>query len=139
MVANSYATNHQLKQSEIVSLLQTGFTGTLRFWWDKHLTEDAKLRIIHAYKTNDEGYPIFDECIGRSIEDGVNVLLYTIIEHFIGICASLLSATLKKRLICIQIKGILTVGHRILTVRGIVGPSLLGLLTKWKLTGLLTG
>ncbi|CAL9012510.1 unnamed protein product [Prunus brigantina] len=34
MVANSYITNHSLRQSEIVPLLETGFTGTLRSWWD---------------------------------------------------------------------------------------------------------
>ncbi|CAL8174669.1 unnamed protein product [Prunus armeniaca] len=84
MVANSYITNHSFRQSEIVPLLVTGFTGTLRYWWDKHLTPESKSLIIHAVKLNEDGLPIFDEQIGQGIEDGVNTLLYTIIEHFIG-------------------------------------------------------
>ncbi|CAL8993918.1 unnamed protein product, partial [Prunus brigantina] len=84
MVAHSYITNHSFRQSEIVPLLVTGFTGTLRYWWDKHLTSESKNLIIHAVKLNEDGLPIFDEQIGQGIEDGVNTLFYTIIEHFIG-------------------------------------------------------
>ncbi|CAL9004301.1 unnamed protein product, partial [Prunus brigantina] len=84
MVANSYITNHNLHQSEIVPLLETGFTGTLRSWWDRHLTDESRNAIIHPVKSNDEGLPLFDENLGRGIEDGVNSLLYTIVEHFIG-------------------------------------------------------
>ncbi|CAL8074441.1 unnamed protein product [Prunus armeniaca] len=84
MVANSYITNHSFRQSEIVPLLVTGLTGTLRYWWDKHLTPESKNLIIHAVKLNEDGLPIFDEQIVQGIEDGVNTLFYTIIEHFIG-------------------------------------------------------
>ncbi|CAL9012791.1 unnamed protein product [Prunus brigantina] len=84
MVANSYVTNHGFGQSEIVPLLVTGFTGTLRYWWDKHLTPESKNLIIHAVRLNEDGLPIFDEQIGQGIEDGVNTLFYTIIEHFVG-------------------------------------------------------
>ncbi|KAI5327771.1 hypothetical protein L3X38_027167 [Prunus dulcis] len=84
MVANSYITNHSFRQSEIVPLLVTSFTGTLRYWWDKHLTLESKNQIIYAVKLNEDGLPIFDEQIGQGIEDGVNTLFYTIIEHFIG-------------------------------------------------------
>ncbi|KAI5317836.1 hypothetical protein L3X38_037543 [Prunus dulcis] len=84
MVANSYITNHSFRQSEIVPLLVTGFTGTLRYWWDKHLTPESKIQISYAVKLNEDGLSIFDELIGQGIEDGVNTLFYTIIEHFIG-------------------------------------------------------
>ncbi|KAI5324361.1 hypothetical protein L3X38_033434 [Prunus dulcis] len=84
MVANSYITNHSFRQSEIVPLLVTGFTGTLRCWWDKQLTSESKNRILYAVKLNEDGLPIFDEHLGQGIEDGVNTLFYTIIEHFIG-------------------------------------------------------
>ncbi|CAL9029358.1 unnamed protein product [Prunus brigantina] len=84
MVANSYVTNHSFRQSEIVPLLVTGFTGTLRYWWDKHLTLESKNLIVHAVRLNEDGLPIFDEQIGQGIEDGVNTLFYTIIEHFVG-------------------------------------------------------
>jgi hypothetical protein len=42
MVANAYDTNQNLSQAEIVDLLATGFSGTLRSWWDKHLTEETR-------------------------------------------------------------------------------------------------
>jgi hypothetical protein len=53
MVANAYDTNHKLSQSEIVDLLATGFSGTLRSWWDKHLTEDSREEIRKAVKKTD--------------------------------------------------------------------------------------
>ncbi|CAL2257670.1 unnamed protein product [Prunus armeniaca] len=84
MVANSYITKNSFRQSEIVPLLVTGFTGTLRYWWDKHLTPESKNLIIHAVKLNEDGLPIFNEQIGQGIEDGVNTLFYKIIEHFTG-------------------------------------------------------
>ena len=39
---------------------------------------------LTAIKKNDEGFPIFDESIGRGIPDGVNTLIYTILKHFVG-------------------------------------------------------
>jgi hypothetical protein len=52
MVANAYDTSQNLSQSEIVDLLATRFSGTLRNWWDKHLTEDSKEEIRKAIKKN---------------------------------------------------------------------------------------
>ena len=51
---------------------------------DSYLTEDFKESIKNAVKKNDESLPIFDESIGRSILDGVNTLIYTILKHFVG-------------------------------------------------------
>ena len=83
MVANSYITTFkQLNQSEIVEILASGFTGTLRSWWEKHITEDTRFSIINAYQLDNEGQPIFDESIGIP-SDGVNTLIYTIIKYFI--------------------------------------------------------
>ncbi|KAI5322833.1 hypothetical protein L3X38_031905 [Prunus dulcis] len=65
MVANSYVANHGFRQSEIVPLLEVGFTGTLRSWWDKHLVVESNCQIIHAIKLNEEGLPIFDENLGQ--------------------------------------------------------------------------
>ena len=84
MVGIAYVNNHNLDHPEIVDLLATGFSGTLRGWWDSYLTEDSRESIKHAIKKNDEGLPIFDESIGRGIPDGVNTLIYTIIKHFVG-------------------------------------------------------
>ena len=60
MVCIAYQNNHDLDQPEIVNLLVTGFSGTLRGWWDSYLTEDSKNSIRNAVKKNDEGFPIFD-------------------------------------------------------------------------------
>ena len=84
MVRISYQNNHDLGQPKIVNLLVTGFSGTLRGWWDSYLTEDSKDLIRNAIKKNDGDFPIFDESIGRSILDSVNTLIYTILKHFVG-------------------------------------------------------
>ena len=75
MVGIAYQNNHDLDQPEIVNLLVTGFSGTLRGWRDSYLTKDSKESIKNAVKKNDEGLPIFD---------GVNTLIYTILKHFVG-------------------------------------------------------
>ena len=77
MVGISYMNNHNLDHLEIVDLLVTGFSGTLRGWWDTYLTEDFKESIKTIVKKNDEGFPTFDESIGRGILDGVHNLYYS--------------------------------------------------------------
>ena len=84
MVGIAYQNNHDLDQPEIVNLLVTSFSGTLRGWWDSYLTEDSKDSIRNVVKKNDEGFPIFDESIGRGILDGVSTLIYAILKHFVG-------------------------------------------------------
>ena len=84
MVGIAYVNNHNLDHPKIVDLLAIGFSGTLRGWWDSFLTEDSKESIKHAIKKNDEGFPIFDESIGKGILDDVNTLVYTIVKHFVG-------------------------------------------------------
>ena len=61
MVGIAYQNNHDLDQPEIVNLLVTGSSRTLRGWWDSYLTEDSKESIKNAVKKNDEGLPIFDD------------------------------------------------------------------------------
>ena len=84
MVGIAYRNNHDLDQLEIVNLLVTGFSGTLRGRLDSYLTEDSKESIKNVVKKNDEGFPIFDKSIGRGILNGVNTLIYTILKHFVG-------------------------------------------------------
>jgi hypothetical protein len=91
MVANSYYTNHDMSQIEVVDLLVTGFTGTLQAWWDKHLTEESKNCIKYAVKTDPEGMSIFNEELGLGNSDAINTLFDTIIEHFIGTTSHLTS------------------------------------------------
>ena len=84
MVGIAYQNNHDLDQPKIVNLLVNGFFGTLRGWWDSYLIEESRDSIRHVVTKNDEGLPIFDESIGRSILDGVNTLIYTILKHFVS-------------------------------------------------------
>ena len=53
-------------------------------WWNNCLTEESKEDIKNAIQKDEEGTPIFDECIGRGILDGVNTLIYTIMKHLVG-------------------------------------------------------
>ena len=91
MVATAYMNNHDLDHAEIVDLLTTGFSGTLRGWWDKYLIEESRESIKKAVKKDDEGLPIFDESIGQGIPDRVNTLIYAIIKHFVGTPSNILS------------------------------------------------
>ncbi|KAI8563669.1 hypothetical protein RHMOL_Rhmol03G0127200 [Rhododendron molle] len=87
MAANSYLSNTDLDQAQIVDLLTSGFTGMLKAWWDKYLTSINRQEIKHAIQTDNSGVPIFDHEMGtvdRVILDGVNTLIYTIIKHFVG-------------------------------------------------------
>ena len=84
MVGIAYQNNHDLDQPKIVNLLVTSFSGTLRGWWDSYFTEEFRDSIKHAVKKNNEGLSIFDKRIGRGIPDGVNILIYTILKHFVG-------------------------------------------------------
>jgi LEA14-like dessication related protein len=67
MVANTYDTNQNLSQSEIVDLLATGFSSTLRNWWDKHLTKGSREDIRKAVKKTEDGLPIYDEKIEANL------------------------------------------------------------------------
>jgi hypothetical protein len=84
MVANAYDDNQNLSQSEIVDLLATGFSSTLRNWWDKHLTKDTREGIRKAVKNSEDGFPIFNEKVGMGEPDAVNTLIYSIVKHFVG-------------------------------------------------------
>ncbi|XP_059650405.1 uncharacterized protein LOC132296207 [Cornus florida] len=84
MVANNYVTTHDLSQPDIVDLLTSGFTGMLKSWWENHLTGNSREKIKNAIQKDNNGLPIFDGTIGCGVSDGVNTLIYTIVEHFIG-------------------------------------------------------
>ena len=71
MVGTVYMNNHNLDHPEIVDLLVTGFSSTLRGWWDSNLTEDSRESIKTSVKKDDEGLPIFYESIGRGIPEGL--------------------------------------------------------------------
>ena len=62
-ISIAYQNNHDLDQSDIVNLLVTGFSGTLREWWDLYPTSLP---------------------IGCGILDDLNTRIYTILKHFVG-------------------------------------------------------
>ena len=76
IVSNAYITNHNLDYVEIVDLLTIGFSGTLRGWQEKYLTEEFRESIKKAIKKVDDGLPIFHERIDQGILDGVNTIIY---------------------------------------------------------------
>ena len=83
MVANNYL-NENRPHTEVIELMVLGFIGKLLQWWNNYLTEESKEDVKHAVQKDEEGLPIFDECIGKGILDGVNTLIYTIMKHFVG-------------------------------------------------------
>ena len=50
MVSIAYQNNHDLSQPGIINLLVTGFSGTLRGWWDSYITKESRESIKHAIK-----------------------------------------------------------------------------------------
>ena len=83
MVANNYL-NEGRSYIEVIELMSLGFTGKLLQLWNNYLIEESKEDIKHAVQKDEEGTPIFDECIGKGVPDGVNTLIYTIMKHFVG-------------------------------------------------------
>ena len=83
MVANNYL-NEGRPHIEVVELMVLGFTRKLLSWWNHYLTEESKDEIKSAIQKDEDGHPIFDETIGRGVQDGVNTVIYTITTHFIG-------------------------------------------------------
>ena len=83
MVANNYL-NDGIQNTEVIELMTLRFTGELLAWWNNCLTEESKEDIKHTIQKDEEENPIFDECIGRGVPDGVNTLIYMIMKHFVG-------------------------------------------------------
>ena len=54
-----------------VQLLLTGFTGTLKYWWENFLTNEEKLYVSHSMNEDGE-------------QDVVLKLVYAIAKHFVG-------------------------------------------------------
>ena len=69
MAATAYLTEND--DWNAVQLILTGFTGTLKFWWENFLTE--KERFYVSKSLNEEGE-----------QDAVTRLIYAIIKRFIG-------------------------------------------------------
>ena len=83
MIANNYL-NDGHQHTEVIELMILEFIGKLLDWWNNCLTEESKKDIKHVVQKDEEENPIFDERIGRGVPDGVNILIYTIMKHFVG-------------------------------------------------------
>ncbi|QHN86322.1 uncharacterized protein DS421_16g545170 [Arachis hypogaea] len=84
MVGISYQAAHETSEEAIANIIVSGFSGQLKGWWDNYLSDDQKQSIFSAIMVNDQNEPILgdDE---EPIPDAVNILIFTIASHFIGI------------------------------------------------------
>lgn len=67
-------------------MIISGFTGTIKYWWDNYLTYNNSQRILNATTITQT---IKTESTGRTIENQVSedataTLIYSIAKHFIG-------------------------------------------------------
>ena len=83
MVATAYQTSHECSEETIIDILVAGFSGQLKGWWDNYLTNEEKSKIYSAVKTDLNGKVITNDD-DKEIPDGVNTLIFTIAQHFIG-------------------------------------------------------
>nr|KJB18566.1 hypothetical protein B456_003G060600 [Gossypium raimondii] len=84
MVSNFYKTQNQnglISDHAIANLLDAGFTGQLKGWWDHALIKTQQEEILKAIKKDDQGRIIFDEQ-GREIQGAVATLIFSISKHF---------------------------------------------------------
>ncbi|KAL4565433.1 hypothetical protein LXL04_029527 [Taraxacum kok-saghyz] len=81
MAANAYKSKGNT-QPQIINIIISGFTGTLKGWWDFYVTPDEKINILSATKT------IVKQENGQHIQtkedDMVNALVFALIKNFIG-------------------------------------------------------
>ncbi len=84
MIMYSVAAKKQVENSdpEIAEMIIVGFTGQLKNWWDKCLTEQGRQEIKTARKI--VTYQQNNQLLQTSEPDAVNTLLCTIYSHFIG-------------------------------------------------------
>nr|KAJ0185598.1 hypothetical protein LSAT_V11C900485610 [Lactuca sativa] len=81
MAANAYKA-HNNTQLQIVNIITSGFTGSLKGWWDFYISHEEKDYILSAKKTiikqeNNQQIQTFED-------DMVNTLIFAIIKNFVG-------------------------------------------------------
>lgn len=81
MAANAYKA-HNNTQLQIVNIITSGFTGSLKGWWDFYISQEEKDYILSAKKTiikqeNNQQIQTFED-------DMVNTLIFAIIKNFVG-------------------------------------------------------
>ena len=69
-------------QSQIASLLFSGFTGTLKSWWDMYVAPGEKTLILTAKKIVIKHEN--NQQVQTEEEDILNTLIYSIVKNFIG-------------------------------------------------------
>ncbi|GJR33160.1 hypothetical protein Tco_1109392 [Tanacetum coccineum] len=81
MASNAYKT-HKNTESQIVEILISGFTGSLKGWWDNYVSENEKSLVFKAKKTivkNENEMPVETQ-----EDDMVNTLIFAILKNFVG-------------------------------------------------------
>ncbi|GJZ61213.1 hypothetical protein Tco_0617350 [Tanacetum coccineum] len=81
MASNAYKSNKN-NESKIVEILISGFTRSLKGWWDNYITDEEKSLIFKAKKTivkNENNMPVETQ-----EDDMVNTLIYAILKNFVG-------------------------------------------------------
>ncbi|GKD83856.1 hypothetical protein Tco_1350695, partial [Tanacetum coccineum] len=81
MASNAYKA-HKNNESKIVEILISGFTGSLKGWWDNYITDDEKSLILRAKKTIIKSEN--DMPVETQEDDMVNTLIYAILKNFVG-------------------------------------------------------
>ncbi|MFS7950979.1 putative transcription factor interactor and regulator CCHC(Zn) family [Helianthus anomalus] len=80
MAANAYKANRN-NEAQILTMIVFGFTGILKGWWDKYLTEEEKHIIQNAKRLiikTENNVQVLTET-----PDIINTLIFAIIKHFI--------------------------------------------------------
>ncbi|GJR72340.1 hypothetical protein Tco_0084705 [Tanacetum coccineum] len=81
MASNAYKTRNS-NEEKIVKVLISGFTGSLKGWWDNYVTDIEKAIICSAKKTI---VKVENNVQVQTQEDDmVNTLIYAILKNFIG-------------------------------------------------------
>ncbi|GKC61713.1 reverse transcriptase domain-containing protein, partial [Tanacetum coccineum] len=81
MASNAYKTRNS-NEEKIVKVLISGFTGSLKGWWDNYVTDMEKAIICSAKKTI---VKVENNVQVQTQEDDmVNTLIYAILKNFVG-------------------------------------------------------
>ncbi|KAG8661324.1 hypothetical protein MANES_02G224450v8 [Manihot esculenta] len=85
IVGNIYKQRVGVTEQEAAENIILGFTGELRTWWDKLLSNEIKTNILTARRIdNTTGEPVIDPTTGQTQSFTLAYLVYNLISHFIG-------------------------------------------------------
>ncbi|GKA05873.1 hypothetical protein Tco_0684993, partial [Tanacetum coccineum] len=80
MASNAYKA-HNNTELQAAKLIISGFTGSLKGWWDSYVTQEENFIILNAKKTIIKTEN--NQQVESQIDDMVNTLLYAILKNFV--------------------------------------------------------